>query len=430
MPTGFTVDDSLPTRLDDADPLRAFRNEFAFPSALARPDGAPCIYLTGNSLGLMPKAARALVDEELDDWSRLAVEAHFESRRPWFSYHELFRDLGARLVGARRGEVVMMNSLTVNLHLMMASFYRPTPSRFRIVIEDGAFPSDHHAVASQARFHGLDPAKTVIGLKPRPGERLIREEDIEALFQREGGSIALLMLGGVNFATGQLFDMPRITRAAHAAGAVAGFDLAHAAGNVPLSLHDWNIDFAVWCSYKYLNSGPGAVAGCFVHENHWRPAADRLLPRFEGWWGHDPATRFRMAPEFVSGLGAEAWQLSNPPILAMAPLKASLEIFDRAGMASLREKSKRLTAYLEFMLRELLADRIEIITPTDPDRRGAQLSVVVKGVGREILGALRSEGVICDFREPSVVRMAPAPLYCSFRDCRDAAMALKRLCGA
>lgn len=427
MAVAYRAEESFARELDAQDALADCRGLFEFPAALRRPDGSECAYLCGNSLGLMPKAARAMVDQEMDDWARFAVEAHMMANHPWISYHELFRDIGARLVGAVPGEVVMMNSLTVNLHLMLVSFYRPRDGRKKILIEDSAFPSDSYALESQLRFHGLDPAHSLIRLKPREGERALRTEDILAAIEREGKSVALVLLGGVNYVTGQLFDMPRIADAAHAAGCVCGFDLAHAAGNVEMFLHDWNVDFAVWCSYKYLNAGPGAVAGCFVHEKHfWRHAAD-ATPRLEGWWGHDPATRFHMSSHFTPAKGADAWQVSNPPILSMAPLLASLRIFDSVGMGDLRLKSIRLTGYLEFLLEKRLGDRVSIITPKRQEERGCQLSVVLRNVGREILDGLRREGVICDFREPNVVRMAPAPLYNTFHDVWRAVEGLARL---
>lgn len=407
--------------LDANDPLAPMRAKFCVPTDSS---GRPWAYFTGNSLGLQPKSARRMLEEELDDWARLGVEGHLESRRPWLSYHEQAREPLARLVGAQPHEVVAMNTLTVNLHLMMVSFYRPTRERYRIVIEDSAFPSDSYAVASQARYHGLDPQDAIVRLKPRDGEGVLRTEDVESLFEREGGSIALVMLGGVNYLTGQWFDMQRITSAAQAAGCVVGWDLAHAAGNVPLKLHDWNVDFAAWCSYKYLNSGPGAVAGCFVHERHTRPGAP-ALPRFEGWWGHRQDVRFRMAPEFVAAPGADAWQLSNPPILSMTPLLASLEIYDSAGMERLREKSLKLTSFLERAL-ETLGDRVQVLTPRDPAQRGCQLSLNVEGASREAHARLRDQGVICDFREPNVIRAAPVPLYNTYQDCLRLVDALTR----
>lgn len=415
------VDDSdeCARALDADDPLSGERARFAIPKDKS---GREQAYFCGNSLGLMPRSVPDAMAQELKDWAELAVEGHFHAKNhPWFSYHEVFRDSGARLVGAIPGEVVMMNSLTVNLHLLMASFYRPTPDRYRILVERGAFPSDEHAVASQARFYGFDPADAILHVGPKGGEDAIREDEIERTLERMGDEIALVLLGGVNYATGQRFDMERITKAGHNAGCVVGFDLAHAAGNVPMRLHEWNVDFAAWCSYKYLNSGPGAVAGAFVHENHW----DADYPRYEGWWGHDPSTRFKMAPEFVPGLGAEAWQLSNPPIFAMTPLRESLAIFDRVGMHALRAKSLRLHAYTRFLVEKVGEERfkgnLSIVTPRADDAHGCQLSIRVKpgatNSAKQIQQALMGKGVVADFREPDIVRIAPVPLYNTFADC-------------
>ncbi len=430
-PPAFRDTESFALDLDRADPLRAGRELFHIPTVrgLTGKTGpgadAPSIYLTGNSLGCMPRAAREAVVQELDDWQHLGVEAHLRGKHPWLPYHEGFRDMGARLVGGRPGEVVMMNSLTVNLHLMMVSFYRPTPERYRIVIEDAAFPSDSYAVQTQAAFHGLDPADAVVRLRPREGEHTLRTEDIVEYLRMSGRHVALVLLGGVNYLTGQWFDMPKITAAGHEAGALVGWDLAHGAGNVPTQLHEWGADFAVWCSYKYLNAGPGAVAGCFVHEKHgkntqWRPGGDGGLPRFAGWWGNEPAMRFKMRPEFVARAGADSWQLSNPPILSMAPLRTSLEIFDKFGIGALREKSIRLTGYLEWLLTTRLGEKIQILTPRDPGARGCALSIAVKApdapAGKELLSLLVSRGVACDFREPNVIRAAPVPLYNTFHD--------------
>ncbi|HEU5024367.1 MAG TPA: kynureninase [Spirillospora sp.] len=408
-------------RLDETDPQPSLREEFLIPPA---PGGTypEAAYFAGNSLGLQPKAVAGRLREELDDWARLAVEGHTQARRPWVDYHELLREPAARLVGALPHEVVAMNSLTVNLHLMMASFYRPSGDRTRIVIEDSAFPSDSYAVASQAVHHGLDPADTVVRLTPRPGEDTLRTEDVLAFLEREGGTVALLMLGGVNYLTGQLMDMAAITKAGRAAGAVVGWDLAHAAGNVPLRLHDWDVDFAAWCTYKYLNSGPGAVAGCFVHERH---AADPSVPKLSGWWGTEPSVRFRMDPDIAPPASADAWQLSNPPILALAPVLASLEIFDRVGMDALRARSERLTGYLAARLAPLRG--VQVITPGDPAARGSQLSLRVADAGGLVRRLAGAHGVVADAREPDVVRFAPVPLYCTFHDCHRAAEALDDL---
>ncbi len=421
-PTDTATDLSLgfAERMDAQDPLRAFRDEFERPTG---PGGEPLTYLCGNSLGLLPRAARALVNEELDDWSRHAVEGHLHSRRPWVDYHELFRELGARLVGARPGEVVMMNSLTVNLHLMMVSFWRPEGRRTKVLMERGAFPSDTYAVHSHVRARGLDPAQHVIEVGPRAGEDLVREEDVLEAIRAAGDTLALVMIGGVNYATGQAFDVARITAAAHGAGALAGWDLAHWAGNLPARLHDWDVDFACWCSYKYLNSGPGAVAGCFVHERH---GADVSIPRFAGWWGNDPKTRFRMGPEFVARPGADGWQLSNPPILALAPLLASLRIFDRAGMDALHTKSRALTGYMRALLAVRAPAGCRVVTPGAPGTHGAQLSIAFERDARARHTALAAAGVIGDFREPNIVRLAPAPLYNGWSDAWRAVDALCR----
>lgn len=401
--------------LDAKDPLAAFRDRFHVPPGLERPR----VYLCGHSLGLQPRTAEARVKAELEDWRRLAVDAHFEGRDPWFPYHEGLRDPLARLVGARPEEVVAMNGLTANLHLMMVSFYRPRGRRRKIVIEEHAFPSDLYAVRSQIAFHGGDPDRDLIVLRAREGESAIRDEDAEAAIADAGDSLALLMFGGVNYFSGQAFPIRRLTEAAHAVGAVAGFDLAHAAGNVVLDLHAWDVDFAVWCGYKYLNGGPGCIAAAFVHQR-FADAVD--LPRFAGWWGNDPETRFRMHLEdrFVPRRGADGWQLSNPPILAMAPLKASLEIFDRATMPALREKSVRLTGYLDSLVRSRLEGRLEILTPSAPERRGCQLSLRVHtGDPRAVARALTAHDVTVDFRPPDVLRAAPVPLYNRFADVWD-----------
>ncbi len=408
----YSNQESFARELDTRDPLKKYRERFYFPK---QNDGTEVVYLAGNSLGLQPKSVRPMLEEELNEWAARGVDGHFAGMRPWYAYHEMFRESGARLVGALPGEVVMMNSLTVNLHLMMVSFYRPTPGRYKILIEDPSFPSDLYAVKTQLRAHGYNPDAALLVVRPRSGEHVIRTVDIEEIIAREGKQIVLVLLSGVNFVTGQAFDLPRITAAAHVQGCVAGFDLAHAVGNIPLRLHDWNVDFAVWCNYKYLNSGPGAVAGCFVHERHGK---NPDLPRFAGWWGNDPATRFRMQlnEDFVPREGADGWQISNPPIFSLAPVKASYDIFDEVGMDSLREKSMRLTGYLEFLLDQFRSPRFEMITPLDSAHRGSQLSLLVRDGGRDLLNALHSQGIVCDFREPNILRMAPVPLYNSFHD--------------
>lgn len=410
----YQLDESYAHTCDAADPLRSFRDAFHFPHSSA---GEP-MYFVGNSLGLQPKGTRPALEQELSDWATLGVEGHFAAKHPWLPYHEEVRDMLSRAVGGMPKEVVAMNSLTTNLHLLMVSFYRPTRERYKIVIEDTAFPSDSYAVQSQIRFHqpkaGFHAADALIRLKPREGEATLRTEDILKMIDEHAGSIALLMLGGVNYLTGQFFDIPTITAFARERGIVVGWDLAHAAGNMHLKLHDWNCDFAAWCSYKYLNSGPGAVAGAFVHERHLR---DTSLPRFAGWWGNDPAVRFKMGPDFVPVESADAWQLSNPPVLALAPLRVSLELFDRATMPALRAKSVTLTGYLEHLLKSSpLIGKIRILTPSDPLARGAQLSLEVQGATRATAKLLHDLGVFCDFREPNVIRLAPAPLYNSFHD--------------
>lgn len=408
------------TELDHRDPLRSMRDLFHFPQ---NAKGEPLLYFCGNSLGLQPKAARSYVLQELDDWAKYGVEGHFHAKNPWMPYHELLTEQMAGIVGAMPVETVVMNTLTVNLHLMMASFYRPTPERYKILIESDAFPSDRYAVASQAQWHGFDPSDAVLELRPRPGEVLIRAEDIAATLEKEGAKIALVMLGGVNYYTGQVFDFKEIARMAHDQGCMVGFDMAHGAGNLPLQLHDSGADFAVWCTYKYLNAGPGNLAGCFVHERHARRFD---LPRFAGWWGHNKTTRFNMRFEFDALPGAEGWQLSNPPILSLAALRASLDVFTQAGgMGVLREKSVALTGYMETLLRQLPTDRIQIITPAVPEQRGCQLSIQVRNADKSLHDRITEAGVISDWREPDVIRVAPVPLYNSFQDVADFVARLK-----
>lgn len=396
--------------LDARDPLAGYRERFAIPKNAG---GSEQLYFCGNSLGLMPLSAGDAVNEVLQDWQARAVAAHFDSEHPWMPYHEFLREPLARLVGARPREVVAMNSLTVNLHLMMVSFFRPTRNRHRIVIEKGAFPSDRYAVASQLRYHGLDPERSLVELAPEDGSAVFGVGEVEAWLRNNGDDVALVLWPGVQYYSGEAFDLASITSAALDAGAVIGFDLAHAAGNLELDLHESGCDFAVWCSYKYMNGGPGAVAGCFVHDRHEGTA----LPRFAGWWGHDPDSRFRMGPEFVPAPGADAWQLSNPPILAMAPVRASLALFDQAGMAALRAKSRQLTAFLHFLLSRRLPESVEILTPADARRRGCQLSLRLRhGDGREVFRRLEAGGVVADWREPDVIRVAPVPLYNRFAE--------------
>jgi len=402
--------------LDEADPLRAFRERFALPQDGR---GQTLVYLCGHSLGLMPHAARALVLEELEDWARLGVLGHEHARRPWIPYHENLCNGLARLTGAHPGEVVAMSSLTVNLHLMLAAFYRPSGARQHILIEAGAFSSDRHAVASQIAWHGLDPAEALVELTPAAGADTIPEEAIEAYLEEHGPEVALVLWPGVQFRTGQAFDLGRIVRAARRAGSVAGVDLAHSIGNMPLALHDIDADFAVWCSYKYLNAGPGAIGGCFLHERH-------DPPHLAGWWGHEPATRFRMGPEFHAAPGAAGWQISNPPILSAAPLIASLALFEQAELARLRQKSVALTGYLEYLLDRLAPD-VELITPRAADARGCQLSVRIAGPdgrGQRVFDALTAQGVIGDWRAPDAIRLAPIPMYNTFMDVFRGAEAL------
>ena len=402
-------------KMDVNDDLKAFRNEFHIPKTKG---GEDVIYLCGNSLGLQPKSVRQHIEIELKDWETLGVEGHFEGKNAWYYYHHFLSDASARLVGALPDEVVVMNALTVNLHLLMASFYRPNAQRFKILIENPAFVSDRYAVYSQAEHHGFSGKDAVIELAPRAGEHCLRTEDVVSAINQHADELALVMIGGVNFYTGQYFDLQSITRAAHAIGAIAGFDLAHAVGNVPMQLHDWEVDFAVWCSYKYLNSGPGGASGVFVHQKHGN---NPQLPRFAGWWGMDEKTRFDMPDLFVPQAGAAGWQLSNAQILPMAAHKAALEIFDRAGMDVLCHKSRLLTGYLEFLLQSINekigGTPFYIITPSDAMQRGCQLSILTKSEnGRRIFKHLTQNGIIADWRKPNVIRVAPVPLYNTFED--------------
>ena len=392
--------------LDAKDELRSYRNEFHIP---LQKNGEEHIYMCGNSLGLQPKRTKEFLKQELDDWATFGVEGHFHAKNPWLPYHEFLAESYAKIVGAKNSEVVAMNTLTVNLHLMMVSFYRPTQKRHKIIIEGDAFPSDIYAVESQIKHHGFLPESSLIKLRPRDGESAIRTEDISAIIEREGDEIALIMLGGVNYYTGQVFDFEKITKIAHNKGINVGFDLAHAAGNIKLELHKWGVDFAVWCSYKYLNSGPGSVAGAFVHEKHH----NTNLPRFAGWWGHNKEERFKMPDKFNPISSAEGWQLSNPPILSLAAIRDSLSIFDEVGIDKLVSKSKKLTDYLVFLLNSIETDRIEIITPKE---RGCQLSIRVKNGDKKLFDSITVKGVIADWREPDVIRVAPIPLYNSFQD--------------
>ena len=392
--------------LDKNDPLLSYQEKFHFP---IQENGEKHIYLCGNSLGLQSKNTESFVIQELDDWKKLGVEGHFHARKPWLPYHEFLSESYSKIIGSKESEVVAMNTLSVNLHLMLVSFYRPDTFRNKIIIEGDAFPSDIYAVESHIRHHGLDPSESLIKLKPRQGEVTIRLEDVKSVIQQNADSVSLIMLGGVNYYTGQVFKMKEITEEAHKHNILVGFDLAHAVGNIPLSLHDWNVDFAVWCSYKYLNSGPGSVAGVFIHEKHH----SQDLERFAGWWGHDKESRFKMPDEFVPIKTAEGWQLSNPPILSLAAVRAALSIFDEVGMSSLVTKSKKLTSYLVFLLHQISTDRINIITP---EQRGCQISISVKNGNKDLFDEITKKGVIADWREPDVIRVAPVPLYNSFLD--------------
>ena len=419
----FSNNEDLAKQLDAEDSLHVFRKKFHLP---ANRGGAPLIYFAGNSLGLMPKSARKIVEQELDDWAHLGVDAHLKGKTPWYWYHESLRQPAGRLVGAQPIEVICMNSLTVNLHLMMATFYRPTKSRFKILMEDPAFPSDTYAIKTQIVHHGLSAKEALILARPRSGEFTVRTEEILDLIEKHAEELAVILIGGVNFFTGQLFDIPTITAAAQKHGITVGVDVAHAIGNVPLSLHDWNVDFAVWCSYKYLNAGPGAVAGAFVHQRH---ATNTNLPRLAGWFGNDPDTRFRMhlEPEFIPVPSADGWQISNPPILSMAPLRASLAIFEEAGMDALRQKSIKLTNYLQFLLEDEGSSKLfNVITPREADERGCQLSIQAQEHPKELFAKLEAAGVKCDFREPNVIRAAPTPLYNTFHEVWRFANILRR----
>lgn len=404
----------LAAQLEESDAVPTRRDLFLVPDGVA--------YLAGNSLGLQPRAVRAAVDDVLAAWATSGVDAHEQAAFPWAPYHETMRETVAELVGARPGEAVVMNSLTVNLHLMLRSFFRPTNARYRIVIEADVFPSDRYAVMGVARAHGLDPDDAVVILSPRAGECHLRTDDVTGFLDREGASVAVVVLSAIDFRTGALLDIPAITEAAHRAGVLIGWDLAHAAGNVPVRLHDWDVDFAVWCHYKYVNAGPGAVGGCFVHERH---GTDPVLVRPGGWWGHDPATRFAMPFGFDPVPGAEGWQVSNPPILAMAPVRVSLALFAEVGMDALRARSVRLTGFLERLL-DVVADRraVDLVTPRQPDRRGAQLSVIVDDAAAVTSALFERHRVRADDRPPNVVRLAPAPLYNTYEDCWRAASAL------
>ena len=410
----FQYSRSFAHQLDEQDTLKDFRQWFHFPTNAA---GEDLLYFCGNSLGLQPRTAKQALDAELEDWAKHGVEGHFHGKNPWFHYHKFLTQHSAEIVGAREHEVVVMNQLTVNLHLLMVSFYRPTASRYKIIMEAGAFPSDMYAIESQVKFHGFEYDKAVIKLKPRDGEHTLRNTDILDAIEQHKDELALVFFSGVQYYTGQLFNIKQITEKAHSVGAIAGFDLAHAAGNAYLQLHDWHVDFAAWCSYKYLNSGPGNVSGIYIHEKH---GLDPETPRFAGWWGHKEDQRFLMKRGFIPEPGAAGWQMSNAPVFGMAVHKASLEIFHKAGMKNLREKSKSLTSYLEFVLNYVqnhhASIAFDIITPKDPEERGAQLSILVKENGKALFDHITANGVIADWREPNVIRLAPTPLYNRFED--------------
>ena len=403
--------------LDQKDPLVKFREQFHIPTV----NGNQQIYLCGNSLGLQPKTAKEAINQELEDWANLGVEGHFKGKNPWMYYHHFLTENAAAVVGAKPSEVVVMNNLTANLHLMMVSFYKPTEQKYKIIMEGSAFPSDQYAMETQARFHGIEPNDAIIELLPREGEFTLRTEDILATIEQHKNELAIVMMGGVNYLTGQAFDMKSITEAAHKVGAIAGFDLAHAAGNLHLQLHEWDIDFAVWCSYKYLNSGPGGTSGVFVHERHGKNPG---LIRFAGWWGHDEKSRFQMKKGFIPMEGAAGWQLSNAQIFPMAIHKASLEIFKAAGIENLRSKSEKLTAYLAFILDEF-KEFLTVITPKETENRGCQLSIIVKNDGKKLFDFLEQNNIMPDWREPNVIRMSPVPLYNSFEEVYQIGQALK-----
>jgi kynureninase len=397
--------------LDKQDPLQSFRSKFFLPKV----KGKTAIYFTGNSLGLQPKTTKKFIDDELNDWAALGVEGHFHAKRPWLHYHQFSKKSLARIVGAKPAEVVAMNQLTINLHLMLVSFYQPTPSKYKILTEAGAFSSDQYAFESQVKFHGLDPDKAIIELSPRKGEHTLRTEDIVNAIEENKNELALVIFGAVQYYTGQFFDVREITEAGHRAGAFVGFDLAHAIGNVPLQLHQHEVDFATWCGYKYLNSGPGGMSGIFVHEKH---ATNLKLPRFAGWWGHNPIERFKMKKGFQPMTGADGWQVSNFPIMTGAAQLASLEIFDKAGISRLRKKSILLTAYLEYLLTSIenFDQHFTILTPSSKNERGCQLSLLMKKNGKKVFEKITAAGVIADWREPDVIRVAPVPLYNTFED--------------
>jgi len=408
-------------QLDAQDSLAPYKKEFIFPQH----HGKDVIYFTGNSLGLQPKRSKAYVDEIMNDWANLAVEGHFYAEKPWWDYHERFAEPLGKIVGAKPSEVTVMNTLTVNLHLLMVSFYQPTATRYKIICEEKAFPSDQYMIQSQIQFHGYDPKTALVEIKRREGEHNIRLEDVLEVIRQEGDAVALVLIGGVNYYTGQVFDMKTITQAGHDVGAYVGWDLAHAAGNIEMNLHDWQVDFAAWCSYKYMNSGPGNASGCFIHEMHH---TNSQLPRFAGWWGHNKERRFKMEPQFDPVQGADGWQISNLPLLSLAPYLASVHLFDEVGMPALVAKRDQITSYLEFILQEIsreVSGAFEVITPSNPKERASQLSVFLHGEGRRLFEYLMQNGVITDWREPNVIRLAPVPLYTSYADMYQFGQVLK-----
>ena len=397
-------------QLDQEDPISYLRNEFHIPRDK---EGKEWLYFTGNSLGLQPKITSKYIEQELDDWANFGVEGHFEAKNPWLSYHELLTDTMAKVVGAKPVEVVVMNTLTTNIHLLMVSFYQPSKTKYKIIIESDAFPSDRYAVQSQLSFHGFDPEEALIEWKPKEGKELLELEDLKSILDSQGDEVALLLIGGVNYYTGQYLDIKKIAELGHAKKCMVGIDLAHGAGNIQPNLHNSSIDFAAWCTYKYLNSGPGSLSGLFVHEKH---AQRKDLPRFAGWWNHNKETRFNMRQPFDVMNGAEGWQLSNPPVLSMAAIKASLDIFEKVGMDALVKKSKKLTGFFEYLVNEIASDTIKIITPTNPNERGCQLSLQVKNADKNLHKKLTENNIITDWREPDVIRCAPVPMYTSFED--------------
>ncbi|MDG2343489.1 MAG: kynureninase [Flavobacteriales bacterium] len=404
--------ESFAKKLDKNDPLKDCRNLFHLPTFTKE----PVVYYTGNSLGLQPKATKSYIQQELDDWAKWGVEGHFFAKNPWMPYHELLAKKTAKIVGAKEIEVAVTHSLTTNLHLLMVSFYKPSKSRYKILCEKKAFPSDQYALQSQAQFHGYKPEECIVEIAPRTGERLIRTEDVIYKINELGSSLAMVMIGGVNYFSGQVFEMEKITQSGQNVGAIVGFDLAHAAGNIPLELNKWNVDFAAWCTYKYLNSGPGGVSGLYINEKH---VTNPEILRFAGWWGHDKSDRFEMPDKFKPIPTAESWQLSNAPVLSMAAHLASLDVFEKIGMQALREKSEKLTSFQEFIINDInskTGENLEIITPKNPKDRGCQLSIIAHGYGKTLFDEISDKGVVADWREPNVIRIAPVPLYNSFED--------------